>query len=51
MNKGKMVDAISTTASRPRNTRYENKAIKEGQGKELWNDQPNKQRKKYVDAR
>jgi len=51
MNEGKMVDASFTTAPRQRNTRDENKAIKEGHGKELWSDQPNKQRQKDVDAR
>jgi len=51
MNEGKMVDASFTTAPRQRNTLDENKAIKEGHGKELRSDQPSKQRQKDVDAR
>ena len=51
MNEGKMVDASFTTAPRQRNTRDENKASKEGHGKELWSDQPNKQRQKDIEAR
>lgn len=51
MNEGKMVDASFTVAPRQRNTREENKKIKEGKGDELWNDQPNKKRHKDVDAR
>ena len=42
MNEGKMVDASFTIAPRQRNTREENKKIKEGNGDELWNDKPNK---------
>ena len=33
------------------NTREENKMIKEGEGRELWNDNPHKKRHKDVDAR
>jgi IS5 family transposase len=51
MNEGKMVDASFTVAPRQRNTREENKKIKEGKGDELWNDQPNKKRYKDIDAR
>lgn len=51
MNEGKMVDASFTVAPRQRNTREENKTIKEGRGKELWNAQPNKKRHKDIDAR
>lgn len=51
MNQGKMIDASFTIAPRQRNTREENKQIKEGQGKELWNDQPNKKKHKDIDAR
>lgn len=51
MNEGKMIDASFTVAPRQRNTREENKMIKEGKGDELWNDKPNKKRHKDVDAR
>jgi len=51
MNEGKMVDASFTVAPRQRNTREENKIIKEGRGDELWNDKPNKKRHKDIDAR
>ena len=51
MNEGKMVDASFTVAPRQRNTREENKTIKEGNGDELWNDKPNKKRHKDIDAR
>jgi IS5 family transposase len=46
-----MVDASFTVAPRQRNTREENKMIKEGRGNELWNDKPNKKRHKDIDAR
>jgi len=51
MNEGKMIDASFTVAPRQRNTKEENKIIKEGKGDELWNDEPNKKRHKDVDAR
>jgi IS5 family transposase len=51
MNEGKMVDASFTIAPRQRNTREENKKIKEGRGDELWNDEPNKKKHKDIDAR
>jgi transposase, IS5 family len=51
MNEGKMIDASFTVAPRQRNTREENKIIKEGRGDELWNDKPNKKRHKDIDAR
>jgi IS5 family transposase len=51
MNQGKMVDASFTIAPRQRNTREENKLIKEGRGDELWNDKPNKKKHKDIDAR
>jgi IS5 family transposase len=51
MNEGKMVDASFTVAPRQRNTREENKKIKEGKGDELWNDKPNKKQHKDIDAR
>lgn len=51
MNEGKMVDASFTVAPRQRNTKEENKQIKEGKGDALWNDNPNKKRHKDIDAR
>ncbi len=51
MNEGKMVDASFTVAPRQRNTREQNKKIKEGNGDELWNDEPNKKKHKDIDAR
>ena len=51
INEGKMVDASFTVAPRQRNTRDENKKIKEGNGDELWNDKPNKKKHKDIDAR
>jgi len=51
MNEGKMVDASFTVTPRQRNTREENKKIKEGEGDELWNNKPNKKRHKDIDAR
>jgi transposase, IS5 family len=51
MNEGKMVDASFTVAPRQRNTKEENKKIKEGKGDELWKDKPNKKKHKDIDAR
>jgi IS5 family transposase len=51
MNQGKMIDASFTVAPRQRNTREENKKIKEGEGDELWKDNPNKKKHKDIDAR
>ena len=51
MKEGKMIDASFTVTPRQRNTREENKMIKEGKGDELWNDKPNKKRHKDIDAR
>jgi IS5 family transposase len=51
MNEGKMIDASFTVAPRQRNTKEENKQIKEGKGDELWKDKPNKKRHKDIDAR
>jgi len=46
MNEGKMIDASFTIAPRQRNSREENKTIKQGKGDELWNDKPHKKRHK-----
>lgn len=51
INEGEIIDASFTLAPRQRNTREENKIIKEGRGNELWNDQPHKKRHKDIDAR
>jgi IS5 family transposase len=50
-NEGRIIDASFVVAPRQRNTREENKAIKEGRGSELWNDKPHKKSHKDVDAR
>ncbi len=50
-NEGKLVDASFTVAPRQRNTREENQKIKDGEGDDLWNDQPNKKRHKDIDGR
>ena len=50
-NEGQLVDASFVTAPRQRNTREENKKIKNGEGDDLWNDQPNKKRHKDIHAR
>ena len=51
VNEGKIVDASFVIVPKQRNTREENKNIKEGEGRELWNDNPHKKRHKDVDAR
>ena len=51
VNEGKIVDASFVIAPKQRNTREENKKIKEGEGGELWNDNPHKKCHKDVDAR
>lgn len=50
-NEGQIVDASFTIAPRQRNTREENRQIKDGQGKDLWNDNLHKKRHKDIDAR
>ena len=50
-NEGKIVDASFVTAPRQRNTREENRKIKEGAGNELWDDNPHKKSHKDIDAR
>ena len=50
-NEGRLVDASFTVAPRQRNTREENQKIKDGEGEDLWNDQPNKKKHKDIDAR
>lgn len=49
-NEGQIVDASFVLAPRQRNTRDENKKIKDGEGGDLWNDKPNKKWQKYIDA-
>jgi len=50
-NEGQLIDASFTVAPRQRNTREENKKIKNGEGDNLWNDKPNKKKHKDIDAR
>ena len=40
-NQGQLIDASFTVAPRQRNTREENKKIKNGEGGDLWNEEPN----------
>jgi len=51
LNEGQMVDASFTVAPRQRDTREENKRIKEGEGDDPWNDRPHKKKHKDIDAR
>lgn len=50
-SEGKMVDASFTIAPRQRNTKEENDKIKNGEGADLWNDNPHKKSHKDIDAR
>lgn len=50
-NEGKIIDATFVEAPKQRNSREENKQIKEGNGKELWKDAPHKKCHKDTDAR
>lgn len=50
-NKGKIVDASFVDVEKPRNSREENKQIKEGVTPESWDKKPNMKRQKDVDAR
>ena len=50
-NQGQIIDASFMEIPRQRNTREENKIIKEESGDDLWNDRPNKKRHKDIDAR
>jgi IS5 family transposase len=50
-NEGQLIDASFTVAPRQRNTKEENKKIKNGEGDDLWNDKPNKKKHKDIDAR
>ena len=48
---GKIIDASFVEAPRQRNTREENKKIKEGEGDDLWKNNDNKKSHKDIDAR
>lgn len=50
VNEGKIIDASFVVAPRQRNTREENKAIKNGEGDCLWKDNPLKKSHKDIDA-
>jgi len=49
--KGQIVDATIVSAPKQRNSREENKQIKEGDVPEAWDSKPNKKRQKDTDAR
>ena len=51
VNEGKIIDASFVIVPKQRNTREENKKIKDGEGDELWNDHPHKKCHKDIDAR
>lgn len=51
VSEGKMIDASFVACPRQRNTREENKAIKDGRGDELWQERPHKKSHKDTDAR
>lgn len=51
LNAGQMVDASFVEVPKQRNTREENKKIKEGEGDDLWKETPNKNSQKDKDAR
>src|SRR5690606_5725281 len=46
LNQGQIVDASFVPAPRQRNTKEENKKIKDGEGEELWKDAPKKKKHK-----
>lgn len=50
-SEGKIIDATFVEAPRQRNTKEENKQIKEGNGDDLWKDKPHKKSHKDIDAR
>ena len=50
-NEGKIIDASFTEVPRQRNSREENKQIKDENGDDLWNENPHKKRHKDIDAR
>jgi IS5 family transposase len=47
---GQIIDASLVTVPKNRNTRDENKQIKEGEVSEAWDDEPNMKRQKDTDA-
>lgn len=51
LNKGKIVDATIVEVPRQRNSREENRQLKEGQVPESWQENPNKLRQKDIDAK
>lgn len=50
LNAGSIVDARITEVPKQRNSRGDNKQIKKGDTPEDWNENPNKQRQKDIDA-
>lgn len=51
INEGKMIDASFAPVPIQRNTPDENRKIKDGEGADLWKDEPNKKSHKDIDAR
>lgn len=51
VNEGKIIDASFVEAPRQRNTREENQKIKDGEGDDLWTENPHKKSHKDTDAR
>jgi IS5 family transposase len=49
--KGQIIDATIVSTPKQRNSREENKQVKEGKTPEIWDETPNKKRQKDVDAR
>ena len=49
--KGQIIDATIVSTPKQRNTREENKQVKEGKTPGIWDETPNKKRQKDVDAR
>lgn len=51
LNEGKTIDATMVSVPKQRNSPEVNAEIKAGNGKDLWQSEPNKKRQKDVDAR
>ena len=49
--KGHIIDATIVSTPKQRNTREENKQVKEGETPEIWDETPNEKWQKDVDAR
>jgi IS5 family transposase len=51
VNEGQIIGASFVEVPRQRNTKEENKQIKDGNGEKLWDENPYKKRQKDIDAR